>query len=149
MITVKRTNSEDGDFRRLVEMLDVYLDEPDKTAHSECKTFNRIDTIRYAVVAYSANEAVGCGAIREYSPGTVEIKRMFVSEKARRKGVASQILNELESWARELGFKKCILETGEKLPEAINLYQKNGYSAITAYGQYEGLNGSVCFEKNI
>ncbi|MDR1224528.1 MAG: GNAT family N-acetyltransferase [Tannerella sp.] len=149
MITVKRTDSGDGDFRRLVELLDIYLDESDKTAHSVCKTFNRIDTIKHAVVAYSTNEAVGCGAIREYSPGTVEIKRMFVSEKARRKGVASQILNELENWARELGFKKCILETGEKLPEAISLYQKKGYSAIAAYGQYECLGGSVCFEKNI
>ncbi|MDR1154950.1 MAG: hypothetical protein LBL04_09560 [Bacteroidales bacterium] len=57
MITVKRTNSEDGDFRRLVEMLDVYLDDPDRTAHSACKTFNRIDTVRYVVVAYSAAEA--------------------------------------------------------------------------------------------
>ncbi|MDR1344173.1 MAG: GNAT family N-acetyltransferase, partial [Tannerellaceae bacterium] len=147
MITIKRTNSENSDFRKLVEQLDIYLDESDKSAHDTCEPFNRIDTIKHTVVAYAANEAVGCGAIREYSPGIMEIKRMFVLNKERKKGIASMILDELENWARESGCKKCILETGEKLPEAINLYQKKGYTRIVNYGQYECLGHSVCFAK--
>ncbi|MDR1525586.1 MAG: hypothetical protein LBS79_10100, partial [Tannerella sp.] len=55
-------------------------------------------------------------------------------------------LDELECWAKELGFLRYILETGEKLPEAIRLYQKKGYSRIANYGQYECLGSSVCFE---
>jgi GNAT superfamily N-acetyltransferase len=147
MITVKRTDSDDKDFRQLVRLLDNYLDESDKTAHGICETFNRIDTVKHAVVAYSSNEAVGCGAIREYSSDTMEIKRMFVRERQRRKGIASMILDELERWTKKLGFTGCILETGDKLPEAISLYQKKGYSRIANYGQYECLGSSVCFEK--
>ncbi|MDR1525920.1 MAG: GNAT family N-acetyltransferase, partial [Tannerella sp.] len=113
--------------------MDTYLEESDKTAHSICESFNKTDTVNHAVVVYSANEAVGCGAIRAYSSGTVEIKRMFVREDQRRKGIASMILDELEWWAKELGFLRCILETGEKLPEAIRLYQKKGYSRIANY----------------
>ncbi|MDR1258126.1 MAG: GNAT family N-acetyltransferase [Tannerellaceae bacterium] len=148
-IIIKRTNPEDKDFRRLVLLLDDYLDGSDKAAHSLCEPFNRTDTIRYALVACMDGEAVGCGAIREYSPGTMEIKRMFVREDQRRKGVASSILSELEKWAKELGFTRCILETGEKLPQAISLYRKKGYSVIANYGQYECLPASVCFEKCI
>jgi GNAT superfamily N-acetyltransferase len=149
MIIIKRTNSEDSNFRQLVWLLDLYLDKSDKAAHCVCAPYNKIDTIKHAVVAYSADEAVGCGAIREYSSGAMEIKRMFVIEKERGKGIASMILDELENWVKELGFGKCILETGEKLPEAINLYQKKGYSRISNYGQYECLGSSVCFSKNI
>jgi GNAT superfamily N-acetyltransferase len=147
MITVERTDSDNKDFQKLVTLLDDYLDNSDKTAHSICEPFNKIDSIKYAVVVYSANEAVGCGAIREYSPGTMEVKRMFVRENQRKKGIASMILNELECWAKELGFTRCILETGKKLPDAINLYQKKGYSRIANYGQYECLDSSACFEK--
>jgi GNAT superfamily N-acetyltransferase len=125
------------------------LDKTDKTAHCVCEPFNRIETIKYAIVVYSENEAVGCGAIRAYSSDAIEIKRMFVLENERRKGIASIILDELEKWAQELNFKKCILETGEKLPEAVNLYHKKGYSRIANYGQYECIGSSVCFEKDI
>lgn len=52
---------------------------------------------------------------------------MYVLPANRRKGIASQLLSELENWAAELAFKKCILETGKKQPEAIALYLKNGY----------------------
>ena len=62
-------------------------------------------------------------------------------------GIASIVLTELEKWAREMGIKKCILETGKKQPEAISLYQKNGYAVIPNFGQYEDVENSVCFEK--
>jgi GNAT superfamily N-acetyltransferase len=149
MTTIKRTNSDDADFQRIVKLLDIYLDEMDKEAHCACEPFNRIETIKHVVVAYSESEAVGCGAIREYSSGTMEIKRMFVIDSKRGKGIASMILDDLENWAKELNYNKCVLETGEKLPEAIRLYQKKGYSRIPNYGQYACLGSSVCFAKNI
>lgn len=74
---------------------------------------------------------------------------MFTSAEARGRGIASRILDELESWALELGYSKCILETGFKQPEAIALYQKNGYSRIDNYGQYAGVETSLCFEKEV
>lgn len=74
---------------------------------------------------------------------------MYVSPESRGKGVATKILSELERWAAEQGFVKCILETGKKQAEAIGLYQKNGYASIPNYGQYAEVESSVCFEKKV
>lgn len=147
MITLKRTNSDDVDFQNLVRELDRELAIRDGEDHSFYAQFNKIDAIKYVVVAYENVEPVGCGAIKEFSESTMEVKRMFVPENKRGKGIASLILNELEKWAMELNNEKCVLETGYKQPEAIAMYKKNGYSQITNYGQYIGMDNSICFEK--
>ena len=69
--------------------------------------------------------------------------------RKRGEGIATIILKELEVWAAELHYEKCRLETGKKQPEAIELYKKNGYKVIPNYGQYEGVENSVCFEKSL
>jgi GNAT superfamily N-acetyltransferase len=148
-IRYERTHSGNKDFRELIHCLDAYLDEMDKEQHCNCEQYNQLDDIKYVIVAYNENNAVGCGAIREYAPDTMEIKRMYVSKNMRRKGIASEILKELENWTNELGCHKCILETGKKMPDAIQLYGKNGYSRIPNYGQYECIDGSLCFEKKL
>jgi len=110
--------------------------------------FNKIIHIKYVVVAYDENEIpVGCGAIKAYAENVMEVKRMYVLPNQRGKGIASFILKELETWTKELGYKKCILETGYKQPEAIQLYKKNNFQIIENYGQYAGVESSVCFEK--
>jgi len=55
----------------------------------------------------------------------------------------------LEKWAKELGYKKVILETGDQLSEAINLYQKHQYEITDNYGPYIGMKESVCMKKMI
>ena len=72
---------------------------------------------------------------------------MFVLPGWRGKGIATRILSALEAWARDMGCRQCVLETGKKQPEAIRLYTANGYSIIPNYGQYAGIDNSVCFEK--
>ena len=72
---------------------------------------------------------------------------MYTLTEARGKSVASQILQELELWSKELLFDKCILETGKMQPEAIALYKKNNYLIRPNYGQYKNISNSVCFEK--
>ena len=79
----------------------------------------------------------------------MEVKRMFVRLNKRSEGIASEILQEQEKWSKELGYKKCILETGKKQPEAIHLYEKNQYKLIPNYGSYEHVENSVCFEKEL
>ena len=99
------------------------------------------------VVAYEHDRPVGCGAIKEFTPGIMEVKRMYTLPECRGKGFATKVLDELERWAAELGYVKCVLETGKRQPEAIGLYQKSGYRVIQNYGQYAGVENSVCFEK--
>jgi putative acetyltransferase len=149
LITIKRTDSTDADFIELVRKLDEDLAIRDGADHSFYHQFNKIDMIKHAVVAYEENKPFACGAIKEYTDKAMEVKRMYVLPEKRGQGLASQILQSLEEWAKELGYYKCVLETGKKQPEAIQLYTKNNYSIIPNYGQYEGIENSVCFEKMI
>jgi GNAT superfamily N-acetyltransferase len=149
MITIKRTNSDDLDFQELVKLLDRELQERDGEEHLFYATLNKTKTLNYVLVAYDQDEPIGCGALRNYSNDTMEVKRMFVPLQKRRQGIASTILAALEIWCKELGIKKCILETGKNQPEAIALYKKNHYNIIPNFGKYEGVENSVCFEKEL
>lgn len=147
MIRITRTDSDNQDFIELIRYLDADLAERDGDERPFYAQFNKIDKIKYVVVAYENNKPVGCGAIKEYTPNTMEIKRMYILPESRGKGIGTSVLTELEVWATELSYEKCILETGKKQPEAIALYKKNGYKLIPNYGQYAEIDNSVCFEK--
>jgi GNAT superfamily N-acetyltransferase len=147
MLSLTRTDSANPDFRSLVALLDHDLAVRDGADHGFYAQFNKVDAIRHVVVAYQDGEAVGCGAFKEYSPTEVEVKRMFVPAARRGQGIAAAVLTELERWAAEEGYAACVLETGKKQPEAIRLYQKSGYGYIPNYGQYAGIDNSVCLRK--
>ena len=149
MIRVIRTTSDNPDFQELVKLLDADLAVRDGEDHPFYAQYNKLDAIKHVVLAYDNEDPVGCGALKEYAPGTMEIKRMYVPPQKRNLGIASMVLAELEAWARELSYASCILETGKKQPEAISLYKKNGYTVIPNYGQYANVDNSVCFEKRI
>jgi len=147
MIKLIRTTSENKDFINLVRDLDAYLKITDEDEHDFYNQFNNIDVIKHVVIGYHENILVGCGAIKHFDEDSVEVKRMFVSPIARGKGFAQQILLDLEQWAKELGFKSCILETGKRQVEAVKFYHKCNYSIVPNYGQYEGMKNSICFKK--
>ncbi len=147
MIKLIRTNSDNPDFIELVKCLDADLAERDGDEHDFYAQFNSIVHIKHAVVASDNEKPVGCGAIKAFDEKTMEVKRMYTVPQHRGKGMATTILKELENWTREISYTRCVLETGKKQPEAIELYKKNGYSVIPNYGQYVGIENSVCFEK--
>ncbi len=149
MIEIIRTDSNNAAFVALVKLLDTDLAERDGKDHSFYAQFNKIDLIKHAVVAYENGKPIGCGAIKEYASKAMEVKRMYTLPECRARGIATKILTALESWAAELLYDKCLLETGKKQPEAIALYKKSGYHIIPNYGQYAGVENSVCFEKTL
>lgn len=144
-----RTDSSSKDFIELVKQLDAYLAEKDGNLHSFYNQYNNIDSLNHVIVAYEDDIAIACGAIKEFADGAMEVKRMYTLPQHRGKGIATKVLKELERWAAESGNNKCILETGKCQTEAIALYTKNGYGIIPNYGQYAGVDNSVCFEKQI
>jgi GNAT superfamily N-acetyltransferase len=85
--------------------------------------------------------------MKPFNAEAMEIKRMYTLPERRGKGIASVILTALEKWALELSYTKTVLETGKRQPEAIALYEKSGYRLIPNYGQYTGVENSLCFEK--
>lgn len=149
MIRLTRTDSSNPDFISLVKKLDAELAVRDGRDHAFYARFNKIDLIKHVVLAYENEQPVACGAMKEYETGTMEIKRMYTEPESRGKGIAGFVLTELEIWAIKLGYSRCILETGKRQPEAIALYKSAGYTIIPNYGQYEGVENSVCFENKL
>ena len=149
MYTFNRADSSHEDFKKLVLLLDEELAQRDGEEHAFYDQFNKIENINNVIVAYAGQQPVAAGAFKKFSPGTVEIKRMFVKPDFRGRGIAFQILQQLENWAAELGYSCCILETGKKQPEAIALYKKSGYKVIPNYGQYKNVSNSVCMQKKL
>ena len=148
-VQLKRTINSDVDFRLLISKLDNELNDVHDNQRQVYDQYNQVDLIQTVVVAYIENLPVACGCFKPFDRNTVEIKRMFVLPDFRGKGISKIILNELENWAKEMGFTKTVLETGIKLPSAIALYQKSGYSRAENYGVYKDLGDSICFEKSL
>lgn len=87
------------------------------------------------LVAFLDGEPVAGGGIKGLAPGVGEVKRMFVTEAARGRGVARRLLTGLEDAARALGHTRLRLDTGPKQPFARALYESAGYVSIPAYNE--------------
>lgn len=149
MITIKRTTSDDVDFDALRIQLDAYLAFLDGDDHEFYAQFNKSSALKNALVFYEDGIQVGIGAYKEYDADTAEMKRMYTVPEYRGKGIGKAILTELENWAREENYKVSLLETGYLQKDAIGLYQKLGYEIIPNFGQYEGVENSVCMKKQL
>ena len=149
MINVYRTDSESEDFVALVKSLDAYLAVTDGDELAFYDQYNKLDNIKHVVVGYKDDVPVACGAIKSFDDDAYEVKRMFVHADYRGQGISKNILAQLEHWALELGGKRCILETGTRQKEAVQLYKSFGYTIIPNYGQYQGMENSICFEKSL
>lgn len=149
MITLVRTNSENPDFKALVKSLDSYLKVTDGDEHDFYNQFNNIDVLNHTIVAYKNNKAIGCGAFKKFNESSIEIKRMYTNPDERNHGIAAKVLLALENWAAELNYNAFILETGKRQVEAVNFYKKNGYHITPNFGQYIGMDNSLCFKKNL
>lgn len=101
------------------------------------------------LVGYEEGEPVACGGICRYNGATAEIRRMYVVPTARGRGFARLVLAGLEEEARRLAYTAVRLETGDRQPEAIRLYETAGYEPIERYGPYVDDERSVCFEKRL
>jgi len=123
MLKIVRTDSNNKDFVNLVKDLDRYLKITDGDEHDFYNQFNNINVLKHCVVVFLNNKAVACGAFKKFDNASVEIKRMYTKPEARKKGLAGNIVLELEHWAKELGYKHTILETGKRQIEAVQFYK--------------------------
>ncbi len=138
-----------ADLLELVRLLDADLNSRYGIVQAQYDQFNSLASVDAAVVADLSGQPVGCGCYRRMDDTTTEIKRMFVRPENRGSGAAARLLAELESWAIEAGFTRAVLETGIKNPEAIRFYTKSGYTSIENYGQYVGMENSICMSKSL
>jgi len=144
---LKRTDSTHKNFQDLVKLLDADLAVRNGEDQAFFDQFNKLDTIKNCIVVYINEVPAACGAFKKFDAEKVEIKRMYTHPNFRKKGLATAIVKELEKWAKELNYKKAVLETSLEQNEALSVYEKSGYERIPNYGQYIGIEKSVCYEK--
>lgn len=100
-------------------------------------------------VAFACGRPVGMGAHRPRDEETSEVRRMFVTRTARNQGVARAILGRVEEHARSQGFRRLVLETGNRQHAAMRLYESSGFARIPAFGEYANDPTSVCYAKSL
>jgi GNAT superfamily N-acetyltransferase len=96
------------------------------------------DGVPVAMGGWRTQEAGGSSGNR-----VAEIKRMYVVQSARRHGFAAVILRALERTAAEAGFTRIVLETGQRQPEAIAMYERHSYLPVQPFGHYACQSGSI------
>ena len=141
---------------RYGEVLDAAAAE-ERTAAVLAANAAFLDERSVFLLAVAEGQAIGCGGIqptiveddKETGALTGEVKRMYVVQAWRRRGVGAAILAGLEEQARAFGYGRLVLETGDKQPEAAALYAAGGWAHITPFGPYVNDPTSVCFEKRL
>lgn len=150
-ITVSPEPLSAPDSRRLVAALDEYLSEMYAldSHHLDLNEDEVAPGSGIFLVARADGIAVGCGALRRISSETAELRRMFVAESNRGRGVGGRLLDALEEFASRAGYRRLRLETGIHQPVAIAFYTTAGFTQVPRWATYEGADQSVCFEKSL
>jgi GNAT superfamily N-acetyltransferase len=108
-------------------------------------------------VAYDGDQPVAMGGWRRLTPGErgvtgehpVEVKRMYVVDSARRRGLARAMLGHLEARAAAAGADWVQLETGTPQAAAVALYRSAGYEDAPGFGHYADEDGQVALRKRL
>ncbi|MDY1006446.1 GNAT family N-acetyltransferase [Curtobacterium sp. CFBP9011] len=153
--TISRTEFDHPDADQLRRAQRAELDARYGSDDHEPGTPPSADDVPVFLVARTSDDRpIACGGLRPLAddvagPGSVEIKRMYVTPPARGSGVAVTVLRALEAAARDLGSGRVVLETGTLQPDAIRFYEREGYTSIAPYGPYVGSAESVCFARDL
>jgi GNAT superfamily N-acetyltransferase len=108
-----------------------------------------LDVASFLVARGANGRALGCVALRRRDEGEFEIKRMYVRPEARGRRLGDRLLGEVEARARGLGATRLMLETGVPQPEAIAVYERNGYTPIEPFGDYADSPLSRCYAREL
>lgn len=126
------------------ELTALYDGDPTQSEPFDPRTLAGEGSVLLAV--QHGPELIACGALRRWDAHTAEVKRMYTVPQARGQGRARRVLNALISRGRALGYARLVLETGDRQPDAIALYERAGFTRIPNFGYYAGIESSVCYE---
>jgi len=93
-------------------------------------------------------EIAGCVALRKLEDGVCEMKRLYLRESARGKGVGLALIEKLIEDAKAIGYMRMRLDTHPpKMGKAVSIYEAHGFREIPPY--YENPHGNVLFMEKI
>jgi putative acetyltransferase len=97
-------------------------------------------------VARENGKAVACGALRRHADGIAEVKRMYTVPEQQGRGIGGRILDEIIALARREGFRRLVLETGDRHPAAWRVYERAGFTRCGPVLDYPDTTWSVFYE---
>jgi ribosomal protein S18 acetylase RimI-like enzyme len=148
-LRIRRLDSGDPDVAALRAALDaevarLYADVPGFAASNPFDAPGEQDML---LVAFQAGAPAGLAGLRPCGATIAELKHVYVAPRARRRGIASALLDELEATARERGYVALRLDTGARQREALSMYEARGFRRIRAYNTNAGID--VWMEKRL
>lgn len=145
------TDGKDENFIVLCHELDDFLNElvGGEENRTEYIPYNKPDDIHDAVIVYDGDVLVGGAGFKRYDDECAEVKRVFIRQDYRGRGISNRLMELLEDAARKQGYRYFILESGEPLIAAMALYRNIGYKVIPNYGQYKDMADSICMRKEL
>ena len=148
-VEYRHTDGTDGGFVALSQELEDHFNAlaGGQANRQGLARLNTLEHIHDAVVAYDGDMPVGCASFRAYEGDVAEIKRVYVRPAHRGKRIGRELMGQIESRAKDKGYRKVILETGRQFAAAVGLYESLGYKVIANYGEYAARDASCCFEK--
>jgi putative acetyltransferase len=153
-ITIEAVRAATDDLRDLIAELDQALAREYSPEQRHGLTLDAIlqSHVRFFIARLDGT-AVGCGGVAFFDTFG-EVKRMFVRESARGRGVARELLSHIESETSSGGLDVLRLETGDRQLAAIRLYESAGFQRCDAFGDYASMTPqavatSIFFEKRL
>ncbi|MVX62308.1 cobalt-precorrin-6A reductase [Clostridium chromiireducens] len=143
---IERTTTGSSDFKILEQKLDDELYQIYGEMQNIYSSHNTVSDLQ-TIIVYEDNNPVACGCLKILDTDLAEVKRVFVCQNNRGKGLSEIVVREIEKLAIERKIKTLILQTGSKQNAAINLYKKMGYTLIENYGPYVNDDNSICMKK--
>lgn len=145
------TDGHNKDFIFLCHALDDFLNKlvGGEENRAQYIPYNSLDDIHDVIVVYDRDKAIGCASFKRYDDECAEVKRVFICDEYRGKGISKELMEKLENAARKEGYSYFVLESGEPLIAAMKLYRAIGYYLIPNYGQYVNMPESICMKKNL
>ena len=106
--------------------------------------YNESEDIEKVWVVFSDNLPVGCIAYRRKADGTGEVKRLYIKEENRGKGISKELLKMMEYHAKEQGCHTLFLDTRITLEPAVSLYRSYGFHIVFQQGLYIQMKKEIC-----
>lgn len=149
---IRWTDGNDAEFDEFHSITENYYDQL-VGGHQNRQSFvsgNLSKDIKYAMIVYSDMDVpVACSGLKEHDSGDVEIKRVWVQPAFRGRHISTLMMNELENFAREHGYKRTVLMTRERMTWAKHLYEGLSYHRIENYPPYKHMDDAICYGKKL
>lgn len=141
------TNEKDERFIELARQLDDEYFQKHGDKVLKYKEYNDLKDPHIVILALNWQRPIACASFRILDKDTIEIRRVYVKKRYRRKGIAYKLVKQLEKLAMEENFRCSIIETGSANEAAINLYKKLDYERVDNFGFFKGDDMCICMRK--